>query len=162
LNGLWLAFIGWFLNNASSQSYRQIVVHDILEGVSVERMMRTDPPTVPPDSSVSSLVHDHVMGTDEAGFPVVEGDQLVGIVTIDDIRAIPRDEWETTTVRDIMTPFEKLVTVGPKDDGAVALDRLTENDVRQLPVVEGHSLVGLLRRRDVMQWLRAHADRFRE
>jgi len=162
LNGLWLAFIGWFLNSASSQSYQQIVVHDILEGVSVERMMRTDPPTVPPDSSLSSLVHDHVMGTDEVGFPVVEGDQLVGIVTIDDVRAIPRDEWETTTVRDVMTPFEKLITVGPNDDGAVALDRLTQNDVRQLPVVNGRFLVGLLRRRDVMQWLQAHAERFRK
>jgi Zn-dependent protease len=162
LNGLWLALIGWFLNNASSQSYQQIVVHDILEGVSVERMMRTDPPTVPPDSSVSSLVHDHVMGTDEAGFPVMDGDRLVGIVTIDDVRAIPRDEWETTTVRDIMTPFDKLITVRPNDDGAVALDRLTQNDVRQLPVVSGSSLVGLLRRRDIMQWLQAHAERFRQ
>jgi len=161
LNGLWLALIGWFLNNASSQSYQQIVVHDILEGVSVERMMRTDPPTVPPDSSVSSLVHDHVMGTDEAGFPVMDGDRLVGIVTIDNVRAIPRDEWETTTVRDIMTPFDKLITVSPNDDGAVALDRLTQNDVRQLPVVSGSSLVGLLRRRDIMQWLQAHAERFR-
>jgi Zn-dependent protease len=162
LNGLWLAVIGWFLRSASSQSYRQIVVHDILEGVSVERMMRTDPPTVPPDSSVSSLVHDHVMGTDEAGFPVMDGDRLVGIVTLDDVRAIPRDEWETTTVRDVMTPSEKLVTVSPNDDGAVALDRLTQNDVRQLPVVNGGSLVGLLRRRDIIQWLQAHAERFRD
>lgn len=162
LNGLWLAFIGWFLHNASSQSYQQIVVHDILEGASVERMMRPDPPTVPPESSLSSLVHDHVMGTDEAGFPVVEGDQLVGIVTIDDVRAIRREDWETTTVRDVMTPFEKLVTVAPNDDGAVALDRLTQNDVRQLPVVNGRLLVGLLRRRDVIRWLQAHAERFRE
>jgi Zn-dependent protease/CBS domain-containing protein len=168
LNGLWLAFIGWFLNNASAQSYRQIVVHDILEGVSVERMMRTDPPTVSPDCSLNDLVHEHVMGTDEASFPVVEAGradekpELVGIVTIEDVRAIPRDDWDTTTVRDVMTPFEKLVTVVRSDDGAVALDRLTETDIRQLPVVEGHTLVGMLRRRDVMQWLRLHAERFRE
>lgn len=162
LNGLWLAFIGWFLNNASSQSYQQLVVHDILEGVLVERMMRPDPPTVPPDSSVSSLVHDHVMGTDEAGFPVLEADRLVGIVTLDDVRTVPRADWETTTIRDIMTPFDKLVTVSADDDGAIALDRLTQNDVRQLPVTNGQSLVGLLRRRDVMRWLQTHAETFRD
>jgi CBS domain-containing protein len=92
----------------------------------------------------------------------MDGDRLVGIVTLDDVRAIPRDEWETTTVRDVMTPSEKLVTVSPNDDGAVALDRLTQNDVRQLPVVNGGSLVGLLRRRDIIQWLQAHAERFRD
>lgn len=162
LNGLWLAFIGWFLNSASSQSYQQMVVHDILEGVLVGRMMRADPPTVPPDSSVSSLVHDHVMGTDEAGFPVLEADRLAGIVTLDDVRAIPRADWETTTVRNIMTPFDKLITVSADDDGAVALGRLTQNDVRQLPVVDGHRLVGLLRRRDIMRWLQTQAEQFRD
>jgi len=161
-NGLWLAFIGWFLNSASSQSYQQLVVHDILEGTSVGRMMRTDPPTVPPDSSLSALVHDHVMGTDEAGFPVVDGDRLVGIVTLDDVRAIPRDRWETTTVRDVMTPSDTLIAVSPNDDGATALDRLAQNDVRQLPVVNGDSLAGMLRRRDVIQWLQTHAERFRD
>jgi CBS domain-containing protein len=162
LNGLWLAFIGWFLNSASSQSYQQMVVHDILEGVSVERLMRTDPPTVSPDNSLSSLVHDHVMGTDEAGFPVMDGDRLAGIVTLDDVRAISRDNWETTNVRDVMTPFEKLITVKPGDDGAVALDRLTQNDIRQLPVVNGQMLVGMVRRRDIIQWLQLHAQRFRD
>ena len=48
VGGIWLAFIGWFLNSASIQSYQQIVVHDILEGVPVEQMMRSEPPTVPP------------------------------------------------------------------------------------------------------------------
>ncbi len=73
VSGLWLAFIGWFLNGASVQSYQQLVVHDILDGVQVARMMRTDPPTVQASSSVNSLVHDHIMGTDDHAFPVLEG-----------------------------------------------------------------------------------------
>jgi predicted transcriptional regulator len=161
-SGLWLAFIGWFLNSASVKSYRQLVVHDILEGVPVERMMRIDPPTVMPTSSVSSLVHDHVMGTDDYGFPVVEGNSLIGIVTLEDVRSVPRAEWDTTDVRQIMTPSDRLVTVTPGEDGAAALDKLAHNEFRQLPVLNGNGLVGLLRRRDIVKWLQMHGKLFRD
>ena len=60
ISGLWLAFIGWFLNNAASQSYRQVVIEDVLEGIPVSRIMRADPSGVSPDISVSQLVDDSV------------------------------------------------------------------------------------------------------
>jgi Zn-dependent protease/predicted transcriptional regulator len=160
VSGLWLAFIGWFLNSASAQSYRQLVVHDILEGVPVERIMRIDPPTVSPSSSVSSLVHDRVMSTDDSGFPVLEDGSLVGIVTLEDVRTVPRGEWDTTNVRQIMTPSDRLVTVMPGEDGGAALDKLMQNDFRQLPVLNGNGLVGLFRRRDIVKWLQVHAKLF--
>jgi len=158
VSGVWLAFIGWFLNTASTQSYRQLVVHDILDQVAVERVMRADPPTVPANSSVSDLVHDHVMGTDDHGFPVLDGGRLVGMVTLEDIRKVARDNWDRAVVREIMTPTEQLVSVSPGDDVAEALDKLTQNDVRQLPVVRGGELVGLLRRRDIIKWLQLHSE----
>ena len=66
INGLWPAFIGWFLNSAAVQSYRQqVVIQDVLRGVPVARIMLSNPPTVPSNISISSLVHDHVMGTDD-------------------------------------------------------------------------------------------------
>src|SRR5690606_29192132 len=61
LNGLWLAFIGWFLNNAAVQGYQQVVVEDMLEGVPVARLMRPDAPTVSPEMPVSVLVDDFIM-----------------------------------------------------------------------------------------------------
>jgi Zn-dependent protease len=158
VGGVWLAFIGWFLNSASTQSYQQLVVHDILDQVGVERVMRVDPPTVPIDSSVSSLVHDHVMGTDDYGFPVMDGDQLAGIVTLEDVRKVAHDNWDAVAVREIMTPADQLITVSPGDDAADALDKLTQNDIRQLPVVRGGELIGLLRRRDVIKWLQLHSE----
>jgi predicted transcriptional regulator len=158
VGGVWLAFIGWFLNSASTQSYQQLVVHDILEGVGVDRVMRADPPTVPANSSVGDLVHDHVMKVDDYGFPVLDGGRLAGIVTLDDVRKVTRDNWDTVTVREIMTPSDRLITVSPEDDAAEALDKLTQNDVRQLPVVRGGELIGLLRRRDIIKWLQLHAE----
>ena len=97
LGGLWLAFIGWFLTTAALQSYRQVVIHDLLEGVPVARLMRTSVPSVPATLSIDALVHEYVMRTDERDFPVLrDGDQLSGLVCLDDVRRVPREDWDTT------------------------------------------------------------------
>lgn len=158
IGGLWLAFIGWFLNTAAVQSYQQVLVQDILEGVPVRRMMRADAPAVSPRRTISDLVHEHVMGTDDHGFPVLEDDRLVGIVTLEDIRKVPRDEWDNLPVGQIMTPADQLLTVSTEDDAAEALNKLMQRDVRQLPVLQEGRLVGLLRRRDIMRWLQLQSD----
>jgi Zn-dependent protease/predicted transcriptional regulator len=161
VSGVWLAFIGWFLNSASAGSYQQVVIHDILRGVPVERVMRANPPTVEPGISVTSLVHDHVMDTDDYGFPVLDGNRLVGIVTLEDVRKVGRTNWDTVTVREIMTPADQLVTTTPDEDLADAMDKLTQRDVRQLPVLRGTEPAGLLRRQDIMKRLQLHAELFR-
>jgi Zn-dependent protease/CBS domain-containing protein len=158
VNGLWLAFIGWFLNNASVQSYQQLVVHDILEDVPVTRLMRRDPPTVPPTCSITDLVHEHVMGTDDHAFPVVEEGQLVGLVTLEDMRKLSRDRWDATSTREIMTHADDLIVITPHEDAAEALNRLRQRDVRQLPVLRNGTLAGLLRRRDIIRWLQLEAE----
>ena len=128
-------------------------MHDILEGVPVERLMRVDPPTCASDCSVSRLVHDHIMRSDDQAFPVLDDGRLAGLVTLEDVRKVARDAWETTTVATIMTPTEKLIVVTAGEDAAEALDKLVRSDVRQLPVLRDDQLLGLLRRRDIIKWL---------
>ena len=157
-SGLWLAFIGWFLHSSAVASYRQVVIQDILEGVPVVRMMRSNPPSVSPDISVDELVNDGIMGTDDHAFPVVKGGRLVGLVTLEDVRTVPRSSWTDTSVRQIMTPADQIVSVTAEQDGAEALNKLRRRDVRQLPVMQNGSMAGLLRRRDVVKWLQFHSE----
>ena len=158
VSGLWLAFIGWFLSSAARQSYQQVVIHDMLEGIPVARLMRTNVLAVPPTISVGELVERYVMGTDERAFPVLDGDRLLGLVTLEDIRKVSREKWDTTRARDIMTPADQLAAVRPQDDAATALDKLMERDVGQVPVIADRHLVGLVRRRDIMRWLQLQAQ----
>jgi Zn-dependent protease/CBS domain-containing protein len=153
ISGLWLAFIGWFLNTAAVQSYQRIVVEDMLDGVPVARLMRSQAPTVAPNLPLSRLVDDYLLKTDERAFPVVDGDQLAGLVCLEDVRRVPRTEWETTPVSQIMTPASKLELVSPREDATQALQKLGRRDVRQMPVVQDGRVVGMLRRRDVLRWL---------
>ena len=157
-SGLWLAFIGWFLNTASTQSYQQVIIHDILEGVPVSRMMRTNPPICSPQCSVNRLVSEHIMGTDDQAFPILEDDRLVGLVTLEDVRKVAREAWDATTVSEIMTPANRLIITSPEEDAAQALEKLSSNNIRQLPVVSDGRLVGLLRRQELIKWLQLHAD----
>ncbi|MBS3785022.1 MAG: site-2 protease family protein [Anaerolineae bacterium] len=157
-NGLWLAFIGWYLNNASSQSYQKVVVQDILEGVPVKRMMRTDPPTVSPSTSVEGLVHEHILGSDEHAFPVLDDGKLMGIVTLEDVRSISQNAWRETTVREIMTPHDECTVLDLEEDASHAITKLASCDVRQLPVLDGERLSGVLRRQDLIRWMRLHAE----
>jgi Zn-dependent protease/CBS domain-containing protein len=153
VSGIWLAFIGWFLNSAAVQSYQQVVVEDMLEGIRTEQIMRQNPPTAPANISVHDLVHNYVMGTDDHAFPVQENGQMLGLVTLEDVRAVPREQWDTTFVRDIMTPGDRLATIETTAEADEALHTLKRYDVRQLPVLQNGRLVGILRRRDILKWL---------
>ncbi len=158
VSGMWLAFIGWFLHNAAVQSYRQMVVRDALDDVPVTEVMRRDPPTISPNRSVAELVHDYIMQTDERGFPVVDQGDLVGMVTLEDVRSIARDAWQSTRVQEIMTPKQELQTLSADSNASDALDKLAQLDIRQLPILSEGRLQGLVRRSDIVKWLQLQSD----
>ena len=151
--GLWIAFIGWFLQSAAAQSSSQVMISELLEGVPVSRLMKQQPVAVAPELSVAQLVDGYLMATAERAFPVVDGDRLVGIVTMEDVRKLARDAWPAKPVSDIMTATRDVAVVSPSEAASAALHKLAQRDVQQLPVVDGDRLVGLLRRSDMLRWL---------
>jgi Zn-dependent protease/CBS domain-containing protein len=153
INGLWLIFIGWFLQNAAVQSYRRVVIQDILEDVPVKRLMNPNVPTVPANISVEEFVDNHLMSSDNRAFIVYDDDKMLGLVTIEDVRKVAADSRRSTLVRNVMTPSEEMVVVAPEEDVTDAFERLQTKDIRQLPVVAGDRIVGLLRRKDIVRWL---------
>jgi Zn-dependent protease/predicted transcriptional regulator len=158
--GLWLAFIGWFLNNAAVAGYRQLVMRDALHDVPVERVMQRDVAVVAPEIPVTRLVDEYLLRSPQQAFPVVENGRLAGLVTWHDAQKLERSAWERSTVRDIMTPAEKLTIIGPHDDVLEALSAVgtagSAKETSHLPVVEQGKLLGLLRLQDVPRWLALH------
>jgi Zn-dependent protease/predicted transcriptional regulator len=157
-SGIWLAFIGWFLINAASQSYQQVLIEDMLEGVPITRLMREPAPAVSPDLPVSTLVYDHVMRGDERAFPVLENGRLVGMVYTENLRDLDHSSWESTTVRQVMITENELTVVTPREDAMDAFQKLARREMRQIPVVQNGELVGMLRRRDILRWLQVRSE----
>ena len=158
INGVWIILIGWFLNNAASRGYQQLVIRDILEDVPVRRITKHNPPTVPPNISVDSLIEEYIMQTDDHAFPVVEEGEIRGIVCLDDVRRVPEAERASKSVAEIMTPKSDLVTVSPEDSANKALNLISTKSIRQVVVMENDEMVGMVRRRDIVKFLQLQSD----
>jgi Zn-dependent protease/predicted transcriptional regulator len=158
VSGLWLAFIGWFLNNAALASYRQLLLRESLENVPVARLMQRSFERVDPDMPVSALVNEHLMASGQHAFPVERDGRFLGMVCVRDLQKALGGAAEHSRAGDIMTPAERLVTVTPATDAMEALALLGRQGVNQLPVVENGRLVGLLRREDLVKWLTLHSQ----
>jgi Zn-dependent protease len=159
INGLWLAFIGWYLNNAALLSYRELLLRESLEHVPVSKIMLTRFIRISPQMRVTTLMDEHVMASGQRAFPVESEGRLVGMVSLRDLQRCMRGAWQTATVEEIMTPTAKLATIGPDEPALEALLIIARRDLGQLPVVRDGELLGLLRREDLLKWLSLHAAR---
>jgi len=157
-NGLWIALIGWFLENAAAGSYQQVTFQDMLRGHKVSEVMTRDCPTVPPRLTIEQLVHDYILGTGRRCFPVAENSHLLGLVTLNDVKGVSREARLTKTVQETMTPLTKLKSVRPSDDLSDVLQLLTSEDINQLPVIENDAIVGMIARDNLLSFIRTRSE----
>lgn len=154
IGGLWLGVIGWFLMNAAKMSYRQHVLRAGLEGATARDAMTAELEVVSPSISVGKLVEDHFLRDKHGSYPVVEGDEPVGLVTLEETGEVPRDRWDATRVREVMIPFGEQVSVRPDEELFEVIRKLGESPARRLLVVnEDRELLGIVTARDVTTWL---------
>ncbi len=158
INGLWLALIGWFLESAATGSYRQLALQEVLKGHKVIEAMTADCPVVPPELTIEQLVHDNILTSGRRCFPVVKGSGVMGLVTIHDIKSVPRDQWVTKTVREAMTPFSKLKTVGTDTDLATVMQMLAEENINQVLVVKEGSIIGMVARDNLISFINLRGE----
>ena len=152
-SGLWLALIGWFLSAAAETAVAQMGIERSLSGVRVRDVMDPDPPSVSPNESVADLVHERMLRGEHRTFLVRHDDGgLAGIVTLTDVRRVPREQWDGARVTDIMTRYGDLAIVAPSDQVERGMRLVQERGVHHLPVVEGgRSVAGMLTRAGILR-----------
>ena len=152
-SGIWVALIGWFLHHAARASYIAVRVRSRLSHVAVRDVMRANLDTVAPDMTIAELVREHVMRSDQVSFPVLEGSELIGVISVRDIQLVPSEQWPWVTVRQVMLPASEVPSVDVDANANKALECLAERDMEQLPVVDHGRLSGFVRRQDILKWL---------
>lgn len=154
LAGRWTIYEKQVENRASSPAHRREMTVDILESAQIKDAMTTNIVTVSPSLSVqNSLDLIHKYGY--TGFPVVEDNKLVGIITFEDAEKVPFDKRETTLVKDAM--IKDLIVAEPEDSLEDALLELLDKKIGRLLIVDSNDptkLVGILTKLDI---IRAHA-----
>jgi CBS domain-containing protein len=161
-SGLWLGMIGLFLRNAAVAHLRSAAMDQALGGVQVQDLMRTKGAYVEPRLPIRQLLDDWFLRHDEVAWPVIQNGLFVGIVSIEDLKRTRPEDWATKTVSEVMTPAQKVVSATPDEPLNEALRKLAGRGVRQLPVLEGGMLVGVLYDRDVARWLELRTQVMRE
>ena len=159
VNGLWIAFIGWFLENAATASVQQVALHQWLTGHTVREVMMTDCPQLLGQLTLDVAVDQVVLPSGKRCFPVIEQGQVQGLLTLHRIASAPRDQWATTRVQDVMIPLAELKTVRPDEELVAVFERMAEEDINQYPVLEAGNrrLLGIVARDNVLTFLHTRA-----
>lgn len=157
-DGLWIAFIGWFIDQAAAQSVARVALQDMLAGHTAREAMMIDCPRVGPVMTIQKLVDEVVLTSGRRCFPVVGGERVTGLITLNEIRHVPREQWGTTTLGTAMIPLKELKSVSPDTGLFEVFEQLTEANVNQLPVVDNGQLVGMIARENVLAFLQARTE----
>jgi len=152
--GLWIAFIGWFLDNAASVQIQQVLFRRLLTGHPVSQAMSTQYAIIPEDLRIQKLVDEQIIAIGQRSFLVNRDDKTVGLITLHRIKEVPRGEWANTRTAQIMLPMEQLKCVDPDTELWAALELMDRNGFNQMPVVKAQHVVGMLSREDVITFLR--------
>ncbi len=158
LGGLWIAFIGWFLLQASRESAVQVGLMRALKGVRVADVMTQDCPTVEGRLNVAEFVEQELLRTGRRCFIVVEGNTTIGLVTPHEVKHVDRADWSRKTVRDIMRPLSELRAVTRDTPLTGALVLMSRGDLNQLPVIANGRLEGVVSRAQVFNYLQTRAE----
>ncbi len=152
VGGIWLFFIGMFLQNASQISMQRLMISRALKGETVRRFMKSDPITITESMTIKEVVEEFIYRYHYKMFPVVQKGKLVGCVTTRDVKEIPREEWNIRTVRDISKSCSLDNAIHPDTDATQALSVMNRTGNSRLMVVENDRLVGVITLKDLLQF----------
>ncbi len=158
LNGLWLAFIGWYLNSAAQASLQQVQLQEMLSGVKARNIELEHCLPVANDLRLDRLVDDHVLAEGQRCFVVMGSDQAEGVITLDDLRSLGRGGRNGLTAGQVSKPVLAAAAAAPDDDVWSLVQRMGEEELSQVPVVEDGRVLGLLTREKLMSHLRLRAE----
>ncbi len=152
--GLWIAFIGWFLDNAASAQVHSVVFQGLLAGHKVSQAMSSQTGAAAADLTLQELVDQHILRNGQRCFLVSRGDNIVGLMTLHQIKEVPRSEWSVTSAAQVMLPLDQLKRIDSDTELWAALQKMDRDGVNQLPVTRDQHVIGMLTREDVITFLR--------
>ena len=152
LDGLWFIFLGFFLNSTTRTTYRQATLRNSLKGFTAQDVMTKDFPRIPRHITIRELVKGPLLTSSSQCYLVADGDRLAGLLTVQQVKEVPRDYWDLTTTGQAMTPVEKMQIVQPSDDALGLLERMDEENLELVAVVRESRIMGIILRDNLVRF----------
>ena len=145
--------IGWFLYTAAQASYQQSTLQESLSGVKVKDMMVKDIVTLSSSMTLDEAVNGYFLRYGYGGFPVVGDGGFLGIVTLKEVKNVPKADWLRVKVGDVFITHERKWEVSPEDNVMRALEIMIREDKGRLVIIENGKLSGLITRNGIARYV---------
>lgn len=143
-----LILIALFIYIGANMESSAVKYSHLLQDVTVGSMMSSPVATVGPTLPVSQVIT-MMYSSKHLGFPVIERDTLVGMITLADINKTSPIDREAMQVRDIMT--REIITLPPEAPVIDALRIMSARDIGRIPVVADGKVIGIVTRTDILK-----------
>jgi Zn-dependent protease/predicted transcriptional regulator len=152
-NGSWVVFIGIFLFAAALASRRQASFRQTLAMVRVRDLMVRTVASIPAQCSLDEAVTQYFQPYGYGSFPVVEGGQLAGLITVAEIQTVPSAMWPWRQVRQVMRPLSPSLMVEPDVSVIQAMECMAQDGWDQLVVMQDGQIAGLVTQSAIANYL---------
>ncbi|AUV80857.1 peptidase M50 [Salinigranum rubrum] len=142
---LLLLLLALFIYGAATTESRTVLLDELLEGITVGDVMTRDPRSVPADSTIDELGEQMLRDRQTVHLVTGLGGEVVGVVTLEDLRKARRADRATMRVTDIM---EEVPRVETNDDAFDTLALLNQAGRSEALVYKNGTLVGVLSQAD--------------
>jgi predicted transcriptional regulator len=116
--------------------------------------MDADPAFIAAGTTLQQLVDRFIRVAGQRSFVIEADDHTVGLLTLHQIKGVPRSEWPTTPAARIMMPAARAKPIGPDSELWIVLQEMDRSGVTQLPVMANGRIVGMLTREGITRFLR--------
>jgi Zn-dependent protease len=138
INGLWLVIIGSYLNRQTKQSYIQAKNEVMLSTIYAKEMIVTPQIEIPFDLLISDAVSKYFMVYKKSYFSVIQGEKIVGIIHMDDIKNIPYEQRKEQIVGYAMRKASMFPTIDERESGNKVMKKIVYmKEKPQIVVVKG-------------------------
>jgi Zn-dependent protease/predicted transcriptional regulator len=161
-SGLWLACIGFYLQSAARDSIAQLAIRETLAGLRASDVMNNEVPIINRNTSLEEYSAE-VLRTGRRCHLVVTEDRLVGMMNVQALNSVPRDEWNSNSVQAVMIPRERISWAAPEEPLLRLLERLLAADINQMPVVsvsgdDDAQVIGMVTRDSILRVMQTRAE----
>jgi Zn-dependent protease/CBS domain-containing protein len=158
IGGIWYIVIGGFLLYAARSSQQAVRFEEVISQAQARDVMSHSADLVPSGMSLSQFFDDHLIRTGRRCYVVADNGRLLGLMTPDELKAVSRQNWPSTTVGQAMKPFEAMRWVEPDTDLRQVVDLMEHDRVSQVPVVSGGQLEGIIGRDDLLGFIETRRE----
>ncbi len=152
-DGIWVAFIGWFLESAAFAQLQHQQLEKLIAGKKVADAFSRNYMLVPDDISIAQFFEGNEFYKNRSFFIAESQGEITGVFTLPNLITVPQKDWDKTLIKDIIVPLSEVVKVELSTPLEKALKMMEEKGLKQLPVFEEDKLVGVLSRKSLMSFL---------